>query len=36
MSDVGLELPTPVIEAIGSEAKSRFTGEIERVIVEVR
>ena len=27
---------TPVVEAIGSEAKSKFTGHITKVTVEVR
>jgi arylsulfatase len=34
-ADVGLDLGTPVVEAIGSEAKSRFTGRIPKVTVEV-
>ncbi|WP_171237965.1 arylsulfatase [Ruegeria sp. HKCCA5763] len=34
-ADVGIDLATPVIEAIGAEAKSRFTGKISRVSVEV-
>ncbi|WP_217360922.1 arylsulfatase [Ruegeria sp. HKCCA5426] len=34
-ADVGIDLATPVIETIGAEAKSRFTGEISRVTVEV-
>jgi hypothetical protein len=33
--DVGIDLATPVVEAIGSEAKSRFTGKIHKVTVEV-
>ncbi len=33
-ADVGIDLGTPVVEAIGSEAKSRFTGRIPRVTVE--
>ncbi len=34
-ADVGIDLGTPVVEAIGSEAKSRFTGKIPRVTVEL-
>jgi arylsulfatase len=35
-ADVGIDLGTPVVEAIGAEAKSRFTGRIPQVTVEVR
>jgi len=35
-ADVGMDLATPVVEAIGSEAKSRFTGRIHRVTIAVR
>ena len=35
-ADVGIDLATPVVEAIGSEAQSRFTGKIPRVTIEVR
>jgi arylsulfatase len=35
-ADVGIDLGTPVVEAIGSEAKSRFTGRIPKVTVEIR
>jgi len=35
-ADVGIDLGTPVVEAIGSEAKSKFTGRIPKVTVEVR
>ena len=35
-ADVGIDLGTPVVEAIGSEAKSRFTGRIPKLTVEVR
>jgi len=35
-ADVGIDLGTPVVEAIGSEAKSRFTGEIPKVTIEVK
>ena len=34
-ADVGIDLGTPVVEAIGAEAKSRFTGRIPRVTVAV-
>jgi arylsulfatase A-like enzyme len=34
-ADVGIDLATPVVEAIGSERKSRFTGSIPKVTVEV-
>ncbi|HEY9199745.1 MAG TPA: arylsulfatase [Gammaproteobacteria bacterium] len=35
-ADVGIDLGTPVVEAIGAEAKSRFTGRIDKVTVEVK
>ena len=35
-ADVGVDLATPVVEAIGSEARSRFSGRIPRVTIEVR
>jgi len=35
-ADVGIDLATPVVESIGSEAKSKFTGRIPRVTVEVK
>ena len=35
-ADVGIDLGTPVVEAIGSEAKSRFTGKIPQVTIEVK
>jgi arylsulfatase len=35
-ADVGIDLATPVVETIGSEAKSRFTGRIPKVTVEVK
>jgi len=35
-ADVGIDLGTPVVEAIGAEAKSKFTGKIDKVTVEVR
>jgi arylsulfatase len=34
-ADVGIDLGTPVVEAIGAEAQSRFTGHVTSVIVEV-
>ena len=34
-ADVGVDLATPVVETIGSERKSRFTGHIPKVTVEV-
>ncbi len=35
-ADVGIDLGTPVVEAIGSEAKSKFTGHIPKLTVEVK
>jgi len=35
-ADVGIDLGTPVVEAIGSDAKSKFTGKISKVTVEVK
>ena len=35
-ADVGIDLGTPVVEAIGAEAKSRFTGRIPKLVVEIR
>lgn len=34
-ADVGIDLATPVVERIGSEAMSEFTGRIPRVTIEV-
>jgi arylsulfatase len=34
-ADIGIDLGTPVVEAIGAEAKSRFSGRISSVKVEV-
>jgi arylsulfatase len=34
-ADVGIDLGTPVVESIGSEAKSNFTGSIPKVVVSV-
>ncbi len=35
-ADVGIDLATPVVETIGSERKSKFTGRIPRLTVEVQ
>jgi arylsulfatase A-like enzyme len=35
-ADVGIDLGTPVVETIGAERRSRFTGRIPKVTVEVR
>jgi arylsulfatase len=35
-ADVGIDLGTPVVEAIGAEAKSKFTGRIPSLTVSVR
>ncbi len=35
-ADVGIDLGTPVVESVGAEAQSRFTGRIPRITVEVR
>ena len=35
-ADVGIDLATPVVESIGSEAKSRFTGRISKITVQVK
>jgi arylsulfatase len=35
-ADVGIDLATPVVEEIGSEAESRFTGSISSITVEVK
>lgn len=34
-ADVGIDLGTPVVEAIGAEAPSRFNGQISRLKVEI-
>jgi arylsulfatase len=34
-ADVGIDLGTPVVEAIGSEARSKFNGSVPKVTVEV-
>jgi arylsulfatase len=36
IADVGIGLGTPVVEAVGAEAKSRFTGRIPKVTIEVK
>ena len=35
-ADVGIDLGTPVVEAVGAEKRSKFTGRIPKVTVEVR
>jgi arylsulfatase len=35
-ADVGIDLATPVVETIGSEARSRFTGRIPKLTIEVK
>jgi arylsulfatase len=35
-ADVGIDLETAVVESVGSEKASRFTGKIPRLVVEVR
>lgn len=35
-ADVGIDLGTPVVEAIGSEARSSFTGKIPKVTIDVQ
>jgi arylsulfatase len=35
-ADVGIDLGTPVVESIGAEAKSRFTGKIPKITIQVR
>jgi arylsulfatase len=35
-ADVGIDLGTPVVEAIGAEAKSKFTGRIPKLTVQTR
>jgi arylsulfatase len=35
-ADVGIDLGTPVVETIGSEAKSRFTGRISKITIQVK
>jgi arylsulfatase len=35
-ADVGIDLATPVVESIGAERKSKFTGTIYKVTVEIK
>ena len=35
-ADVGIDLGTPVVEAIGAEAKSKFTGRIPKLTVQAK
>jgi arylsulfatase A-like enzyme len=35
-ADVGIDLGTPVVEAIGAGRKSRFTGRIPKIVVDVK
>ena len=35
-ADVGIDLATPVVERIGAEARSRFTGHVNSITVEVK
>ena len=35
-ADVGIDLATPVVETIGADARSRFTGRIPKVTIQVR
>jgi arylsulfatase len=35
-ADVGIDLGTPVVESVGAEKKSRFTGRIPKLVIEVR
>lgn len=35
-ADVGIDLGTPVVEAIGSEQASKFTGKIDKVTVQIK
>ncbi len=35
-ADVGIDLGTPVVEAIGAERASKFTGKIHKVTIEVK
>jgi len=35
-ADVGIDLGTPVVEAVGAESESRFTGHIPKLTIEVR
>ena len=35
-ADVGIDLATPVVESIGSERASKFTGHIPKITIEVK
>jgi len=35
-ADVGIDLASPVVESIGSEAKSRFTGKVQKVTIDIK
>ena len=35
-ADVGIDLPTPVVETIGAEAGSKFTGKLRKVTIELK
>jgi arylsulfatase len=35
-ADVGIDLGTPVVESVGAEKKSRFTGGIPKLVLEIR
>ncbi len=35
-ADVGIDLGTPVVESVGAEATSKFTGKIPKVTIEIR
>jgi arylsulfatase len=35
-ADVGIDLGTPVVESVGSEKESRFTGRIPKLVLEIR
>jgi arylsulfatase len=35
-ADVGIDLGTPVVESIGSEAASKFNGHVKKITIEVR
>jgi arylsulfatase len=35
-ADVGIDLATPVVEAIGAQARSKFTGRIRKVTIELK
>ena len=35
-ADIGIDLGTPVVESVGAEARSKFTGRIPKVTIEVK